>query len=953
MNITPKTFIAGWLLLVGITGRTEASITDGLAGHWTFDETSGVNAKDSSGRGNNGNVNNSTGDSPQWTAGQIGGALVFRGSGIGDDYVAVPSYPAPTNTFSVSAWVYADPLEIWPQSTIIENGLGSGGPIGLVIRLKDRDQDFGPLGAATTDSQNRIDIDENVGFPTDSWQHVGVVAEGKTIHLYRNGAEVAVSTNYSGTLAIPASPSLGIGATLDDTGVAVGGFWQGKIDDVGVWTQALTAAQMASIFNAGKAGKDLTQADQYQNQPPVLTEQPQNASRFVGETVAFSVKASSTGLIRYQWQLKGQPIAGATNATYSIASVKESDAGDYVVIATSSGGSVSSQKAVLTVQKTTLATGMVGYWKFDEKEGDTATDATSFKNTGLLNNFSGDNSQWVAGKIGGAIQLGGPNAQQYVLVADFPKPTNTITVSLWAWAESRPTWASFVKNWGGAVAGQFHFGLFSGGGQENIYIKQADGKTPNTSDTELFPLGSWQHVAFTCDGSKVRLYRNGAQVAITDYNGTLIAASASALGIGVKLTDDGSMADTGAPGYWHGKLDDVALWNRGLSPSEISAIYTAGLDGKGALEADAAKVIAPSITSQPSDATVFEGGTASFKVEVSGTPPLTYQWKKDGQIVSWATNASLSLTNAKISNSGAYRVDISNAGGTASSDPANLTVRQRPPATLISEWKFEENLKDTSNHGNDGTAIGSVEYVAGVSGRAVRLAAANPVINQAANDLPIKGSDSWSINLWLKLSEEPKSLAYLAGFGPVTDKGAGTPRALIAFNGANKNNVYVWGSNRDTPGSAPYPIGRWAMATITYDGADGSTTVYLDGQITGQNQQPRADIAEGDTQISLAPTSNWNVDVGGDFDELTIWNGVLNTEQLSQLSSIGAAPAPKLSVELKGTTVTISWPAESTGFALESTDTLSASQWVPVAGAKNNTATINIDGKNRFFRLHK
>ena len=90
-------------------------------------------------------------------------------------------------------------------------------------------------------------------------------------------------------------------------------------------------------------------------------------------------------------------------------------------------------------------------------------------------------------------------------------------MALWVWAETRPSWATFVKNWGGSQAGQFHFGLFADGGQENIFIKQADGKTPNVSDSIEFPLGSWQHVAFVCDGSTVRLYRNGAEVATTPY----------------------------------------------------------------------------------------------------------------------------------------------------------------------------------------------------------------------------------------------------------------------------------------------------------------------------------------------------------------------------------------------------------------------------------------------------
>ena len=154
------------------------------------------------------------------------------------------------------------------------------------------------------------------------------------------------------------------------------------------------------------------------------------------------------------------------------------------------------------------------------------------------------------------------------------------------WAETRPDWASFVKNWGGSQAGQFHFGLIASGGQENIFIKQADGKTPNVSEPDQFPLDSWHHVAFVCDGSKVRLYRDGAEVASTVYNGTFVVPPMKAMGIGAKLSNDGTEADTGAAGYWRGKMDEVAIWTRGLSPNEILAIYTAGLNGKGVLEAE-------------------------------------------------------------------------------------------------------------------------------------------------------------------------------------------------------------------------------------------------------------------------------------------------------------------------------------------------------------------------------
>lgn len=85
----------------------------------------------------------------------------------------------------------------------------------------------------------------------------------------------------------------------------------------------------------------------------------------------------------------------------------------------------------------------------------------------------------------------------------------------------------------------------------------------------------------------MRLYRNGVEVASTTYNGTFIPPVTPALGIGIKLGDDGATPDQGNPGYWDGLLDDVAIWDRGLSPTEIGAIYRAGLAGKGVTQASA------------------------------------------------------------------------------------------------------------------------------------------------------------------------------------------------------------------------------------------------------------------------------------------------------------------------------------------------------------------------------
>src|SRR5690606_13096697 len=115
------------------------AITDGLIGHWTFNETTTDTFSDSSGNNKQGTIYNASGDEPLWAEVLIGVALELRGPEIGD-YVYVPEFTVPGTTFSVSAWVLADPRDgTWPESVIVENGMMYGGPLGLVIRSKNRD----------------------------------------------------------------------------------------------------------------------------------------------------------------------------------------------------------------------------------------------------------------------------------------------------------------------------------------------------------------------------------------------------------------------------------------------------------------------------------------------------------------------------------------------------------------------------------------------------------------------------------------------------------------------------------------------------------------------------------------------------------------------------------------------------------------------------------------------
>ena len=83
----------------------------------------------------------------------------------------------------------------------------------------------------------------------------------------------------------------------------------------------------------------------------------------------------------------------------------------------------------------------------------------------------------------------------------------------------------------------------------------------------------------------------------------------------------------------------------------------------------------PSITSQPANATVNAGQTATFNVMAAGTSPLTYQWEKNGAAITGANAASYSTPATTASdNNATFAVVVSNAAGSVTSNAATLTV---------------------------------------------------------------------------------------------------------------------------------------------------------------------------------------------------------------------------------------------------------------------------------------
>jgi hypothetical protein len=116
-------------------------------------------------------------------------------------------------------------------------------------------------------------------------------------------------------------------------------------DNGAVFTVTVTG----SSGNVTSSGATLTV-----NVPPSITAQPASKTVLTGQTATFSVTATGTATLTYQWNKGGVAISGATSSTYTTPATASADNGaQFTVTVTNAAGSVTSSAATLTVSAAT------------------------------------------------------------------------------------------------------------------------------------------------------------------------------------------------------------------------------------------------------------------------------------------------------------------------------------------------------------------------------------------------------------------------------------------------------------------------------------------------------------------------------------------------------------------------------------------------------------------------
>jgi Concanavalin A-like lectin/glucanases superfamily len=762
--------------------------------------------------------------------------------------------------------------------------------------------------------------------PGTTWHHLVVTYAGDFFTVYWDGTAV-------GTLSQPLGftdfdKSTQIGATSPNANDSES--WIGSIDEVAIYADALSSDAVQAHYNAFFAGD-----------PPVIIQQPLGGAFIAGSAPTLTVKATGPSLA-YQWYKAATALSAATNSALAFSNLTAANAGTYSVRVSNVTTTVTSSNA--TIALASLPARLVQYQTAVSNEASLISYYTFDRL--LPEDAFGPNGGTLARTAGWAPGIGGSPAQGLLLdgagrvdlgtVPSFDFASGIGTVEGWIRADwtNDPGYAPcmWADRNGGPTVWSLHLGL--GANKDTPIFYNGSG-----GSWFVLPGGAgtnWHHIATVFD--------NGTASCYVDGNLLLYSPMGRPLGPGPGTAQIGSSASGSTLEGWIGMLDEVAFYSAALPAASIQAHYNAFAAGQ-----------PPLITSQPVGGSFLVGRLAQLSVGASG-PQLAYQWYKDNNPIPEATNAIIGPVVLTAAFSGNYYVRISNSSGSTNSALAIVQVGNNiaryqttvlGESSLISYYTFDAGDARDAKNAHPGTVANSVTYdtgPGGVTNLALTLDATGHIdLGQVADFDFVSGSGT--VEGWIRPTWNNP-----APYGPCVfaDRDGGNGSVWSVHMDAWKTLMINFSSGAQSL-SVSSDTG-WHHYAIVFDA--GTVAMYWDGQPLGSFSQSINSFLAKTTQIgSSSPTATTEGWVGG-IDEVAFYGAAFGPDVIWRhyLAMVGP---PSLSYSLSGTQLTLSWPADVTGFTLESSPSLPAAPWTPVSGVVSNQVAVDASVGMRFFRLRK
>jgi hypothetical protein len=437
--------------------------------------------------------------------------------------------------------------------------------------------------------------------------------------------------------------------------------------------------------------------------PLSITQQPRDTTVEEGDQVAFSVSATGTGPVSYQWRDTGGDIPGATSSTYSISSASIAlDGNQYYCRLSNPAGSLLSDTAVLTVNAippvisrhpadTSVAEGnMVSMevtasgteplaYQWRRNGVDIAGQTANLLSYGPVSYANDTNARFDCVI---SNQAGTVTSSQAVLTVIPAPPVITIQPQSVTVAENQSASFSITASGEGTLSYQWK--------RNGTDISGATGASyttpplPYTSNGDQFSCAvsneggatSSDQATVTVTPIPVSIIQQPSGITVNDGQGAQFAVVAEGtLPLSYQWQENG----VDLPGETGDVLSLLAV-----SLSQDGNAYSCAITNPaGSVSSDAAVLtvlpLPPTITGQPRDQYVYVGQSATFSIAVQGSEPLSYQWRVDGADIAGANGASYTTEPVVLTDDQkVYTCFVSNSTGSILSGPAVLHVSETP-----------------------------------------------------------------------------------------------------------------------------------------------------------------------------------------------------------------------------------------------------------------------------------
>ncbi|MFO7668650.1 MAG: LamG-like jellyroll fold domain-containing protein [Bacteroidales bacterium] len=513
---------------------------------------------------------------PSQVDGKVGKAQSFNGT---SDYISISDHPdfdwSGTQSFTIEMWVKLNSIATDNNMVFI----GRDETEGNIHWWIGAEKNTGKSTFVLYDSENSTNTSYGPSLSIDTWYHLVAVRDaesGNNLFYVNNTLVDSDSVDYSnGSFETDATIDIGV---LNYNGQTNRFFAPAVIDEVAIYDAALTINDVNLHYNNGVFG--IGYCEDY---APYFLSFPDSLATVETE---FFYEAYATGLPPLSYSLVSGPgNINSLTGVYSWTPTSPAQSGSEITIsATNSLGTAIQSFRVYVAEEPECPSGLQHYYKLNEDSGPPYTDFTGENNGEALNAPSP-----TVGKFSRAQQFDGvSNGINLPDVGTFNFPgSSSFSFEFWMKTPGKSSTMVCIGRqgtFGETDTSKLHLWVgVEATGEASFYLRDADANEPEPDGNVKGGIvndNTWHYIVAVRDGVSRRnfLYVDGRQVAVSNeftYSNSFWTFEGDPFNIGF-LYRPKKVPDY----FFNGALDEVAIYNKALSATEVAANYLQSFSGK-------------------------------------------------------------------------------------------------------------------------------------------------------------------------------------------------------------------------------------------------------------------------------------------------------------------------------------------------------------------------------------